>query len=853
MNPSRFQCDCASKPGLDYAGLRAELLEWIRGYSGGTWTDHNLHDPGITLGEHLCFGLTDLQHVAGLPMADLLKPPEHRPAPASPNFPAHRILPCRALTLRDYRKLLLDEDGVRNAWVQVAGAPQPSVYVDEDRGELTLAEPARGCRLPLRGFYAAQVEFDDSVPAAEQPARLDVLRTCLQAHRNLAEEFLTVEAVRPEEVAVCAEIRVTGDADLDEVAARAFYALEQHVAPSVRFRSLEEELTRGTPTEALFEGPLLRHGFIDDAELEAAERPTEVRASDLVQVLMDVAGVVAVSRLILTSYRDGVVAQEGERWVLPLDPARAARLAVDRSRLLFFKRELPFLASPARVRQRLAELRAVNGGQRHPPAVARLPEPPGRRREIDAFETLLNLLPLNYGVGPAGLSPDAPAERQAQARQLKAFFLLAELLLSGQREQIARLPELLGLGFDAPVLSSAPPAKLRGFADVAGRDEAGFATRAREVIEPESERVRRRSAIVDHLLARLAEPYDPYVLLTARRANAPDPAALLADKLRLIRALPELARDRAAAIDLTRDPAARDNLSGLEHKLHTLLGTAPSLAGALEVYDEADQDGRVEWRFRIRQPGGKILLSSSRHYLTRDEAEDEIEAVARNGTLAERYRPETDRGGRFYFNLVDETGAIIARRIEFFGAEAERDEAIAACVRFLAGLPPKLEFYVLEHLLLRPRPGSVRLLPLCHPSETVSVTCPCDDPYSFRVTLVLPAWPARLRGIYFRAHFERLVRELLPAHLFAKICWVSEEQMRAFRRAWRTWRLELAAELAERPHSLPEAQDALIAVWLELRSLFPPATLHDCVDGNDENPVVLDQTTLGTLTEDVPS
>jgi hypothetical protein len=49
---------------------------------------------------------------------------------------------------------------------------------------------------------------------------------------------------------------------------------------------------------------------------------------------------------------------------------------------------------------------------------------------------------------------------------------------------------------------------------------------------------------------------------------------------------------------------------------------------------------------------------------------------------------------------------------------------------------------------------------------------------------------------------------------------------------------------------LPLAQDNLIAVWLQLRSEFPPATLHDCVDGNDENPVVLDKTQLGTQSQE---
>jgi hypothetical protein len=39
----------------------------------------------------------------------------------------------------------------------------------------------------------------------------------------------------------------------------------------------------------------------------------------------------------------------------------------------------------------------------------------------------------------------------------------------------------------------------------------------------------------------------------------------------------------------------------------------------------------------------------------------------------------------------------------------------------------------------------------------------------------------------------------------------------------------------------------LLLVFQSLRSAYPTATLHDCDDGDDENPVRLDQTTLGTL------
>ncbi len=854
MKDSRFQCDVAAGATPDYEALRQEFLALIQGYSGGVWTDHNTHDPGLTLGEHLCFGLTDATYVAGLPVADLLVPDDKQPAPPSPDFPAHRVLPARSLTALDYRKLLIDQEGVRNAWIEIAPAPPPpAVYVDEVEGRLSLTPPTRGCPLAIRGFYHVLVEFEDHVPVGEWPERLAALKTLLEGHRNLCEEFLSVEAIPIEEVGVCAEIRVTDDANLDEVAAQAFLALEQHLAPPLRFHSLEEELARGTSPEVLFDGPLLLHGFLDDDEVEAAARPVQVQASDLVRVLMDIPGVVAVGKVIMTSFWESGDAQEhrrSERWVLPLQADRAARLSVERCRLLFFKRELPFMATASGVSQRLRELRALQGGMRHPPSTSELPVPRGRRRELERFETLLNLLPLNYGVGLAGLSPQATPERQAQARQLKAFFLLAEALLSGHRDQVARLPELLSLLRHAPVLSAKPPADLQNFAAITGHDETGYAEATRAVIEPELERLRRRNAIADHLLARFAEPFDPYLLLGTDKATRTDPWQTLTDKLRLLAALPELARDRAAAVNLALDPSAAGAGSGLERKLHVLLGTAPALAGALEFYEEKDQDNRVEWRFRIRHPGGKILLSSSRHYLTRTAAEAEAAVVARSGPLAERYRGAVDRDGRFYFNLADESGEIIARRIEFFGTEAERDTAISACVNFFKGLPPEFECHLLEHVLLRPRDGASVLLPICHPQDVEAGKCPCDDPYSFRCTLVLPAWTGRVYGIYRRAHFERLVRELVPAHVFLKICWVSREQMREFREALTAWRLALIRGPLP---ALARAQDTLISVWLNLRSQFPPATLHDCVDGNDDNPVVLDKTQLGTLLRKPPS
>jgi len=45
---------------LDFTRLRDEGLRLIQAMSGDVWTDYNLHDPGVTTLEVLCYGLTEL-------------------------------------------------------------------------------------------------------------------------------------------------------------------------------------------------------------------------------------------------------------------------------------------------------------------------------------------------------------------------------------------------------------------------------------------------------------------------------------------------------------------------------------------------------------------------------------------------------------------------------------------------------------------------------------------------------------------------------------------------------------------------------------------------------------------------
>ena len=47
---------------MDFDAHREEGIKLIQQLSPDLWTDHNLHDPGITLLEELCYAITDLAY-----------------------------------------------------------------------------------------------------------------------------------------------------------------------------------------------------------------------------------------------------------------------------------------------------------------------------------------------------------------------------------------------------------------------------------------------------------------------------------------------------------------------------------------------------------------------------------------------------------------------------------------------------------------------------------------------------------------------------------------------------------------------------------------------------------------------
>ncbi|MEM7369911.1 MAG: hypothetical protein AAF587_15000 [Bacteroidota bacterium] len=101
-------------PSMDFDFLLAEGVRQLEELATQIWTDFNAHDPGITILEVLCYALTDLSYRTNLPIQDLLASGKTN---EQPYFSAPEILSNEPVSILDYRKLLIDIPGVKNAWL----------------------------------------------------------------------------------------------------------------------------------------------------------------------------------------------------------------------------------------------------------------------------------------------------------------------------------------------------------------------------------------------------------------------------------------------------------------------------------------------------------------------------------------------------------------------------------------------------------------------------------------------------------------------------------------------------------------------------------------------------------------
>ncbi|VEN73244.1 conserved hypothetical protein [Candidatus Desulfarcum epimagneticum] len=598
--------------GMDFEFLRQEGLEFIEKLAGHAWTHFNPADPGTAILEQLCYAITDLSHRLSFDMADILADPPGE-TPLKPFFTAREILPSDPLTPGDFRKIILDVDGVKNCRVEKEEYPAPEIWLDREKKTLWFQNAGDLELLSPKGLYRVWIAGKSDAPPDSK--LIEEVRKRLNACRNLCEDFVKIEVMPPETIGLRGEIDLDDDTDADELAARLGAELGRFISPDVTFRTLSGMREMGVAVEDIFSGPALAHGFIHEDDLVAADRRVEIYVSDLLRIILAEEGVAGVRELILSSSK----AAEFEEWALRLDPGAMPELAGPQDlfsgsgRLKFYKSGIECEVDPEKVAEIMdgfskTRTQADQGEKDIAP-------PGGDYMDPGLHEPIVNLFPAHYGIGEAGLADSADPSRKAMAKQLWAYLTVFDQILSDGFAQLAGVRKLFS--FESAETrtrfkGALPKASGEIFAD--GHDESG--------LQSAEEGAKARIDFLTHLAARFSEKFTDHSLLryggeSGGNGDLKKLEKRVSDLRAFLMDYPKISAGRGAAFDYSQ-PKIWDtpNISGLKKRLCRLLGFGSSQRKKLSGSNE---EGFHMVEHILLRPVSKALSQKKGAFLSFEE------------------------------------------------------------------------------------------------------------------------------------------------------------------------------------------------------------------------------------------
>ena len=458
---------------LDFDKLRAEGIAYLGKLSGKLWTDHNVHDPGITILEELCYALLDLGYRTNLPVEDILS---HNPGDTSKDdnfFTPAEILSCNPLTINDYRKLLIDLPGVKNAWLVPAididdrckhsePVPPPPPPGQTNPNQPGLASVSKipqtpkepDCKEFLNGLYHVFIETDLKEGSEDYKALPHLIKKTLMAHRNLCEDFEDIYILCPMETGVCATIELEENANAENVYIAIANKLRDFFSPAPVFYTLLQLLEKGKAIEDIFAGrpySAQSHGFVDTDELEAIKLRKEIHTSDVYNAIFEVEGVRKISKLSLRSCGkqcEPSPTKKNSDWKFHIPKDHIPSFSIACSGFEFKRNGRPVEVDTEKFETLLSLSFTHTGKVPHKAGSPYLDSeiPKGiYHDQLGEYYSIQNDFPRVYGIGDGDLTENAENKRIAWARQLKGYLLFFDQMLANYLSQLKNIRQLFQL------------------------------------------------------------------------------------------------------------------------------------------------------------------------------------------------------------------------------------------------------------------------------------------------------------------------------------------------------------------------------------------------------------------------
>jgi hypothetical protein len=629
-------------------------------------------------------------------------------------------------------------------------------------------------------------------------------------HRSLCEDIQAAYLIEPVRTAVAGTVAIDDRLGPEAILARLLFNLGNFLAPEPRRMPLRALVAAGLAADAIFDGPLLRHGFIADDALQPKAEAIVLR--DLVRIMMRTPGVIGV-RDASVRYGDHV-ARGADAPPIPVPPNQIPRLdtqPIDGGfPIRLIRNGIEIRPDPVRVARELDRL-WTEQRRTYPLAQQYLDYfavPRGKFRDVAIYASIQNQFPNAYGINAYGLPQRASKVRRAQAKQLKGYLLAFEQLLADFFSQLSALRLLYSTDdaltqtyfyqyLDATVPDVAPLLRKPGYREGLAR-----------IVRDSDPVVARRNRFLDLLLALYAERLDPDLMpFLAEDATGPE---LLRGKLALLHHLVAATRQRGRGFDYLARPSLRNN-AGMEIVCRIELGLPPfrrrPLAEQIEEIglELVDDDAVSSIGTPLDAHAETIEDTFTPVAAFADEPDRPIEGgwIDPSAGMLRGQRVSVDflhglaAGGDVRLGVLpgDTMTAVVCRAPEsdgwrLVGRFGDRPRALAAIrpvMRLAGDLTASCRaLYIVEHTLLRFgcgfQDGEPQDSAHPHPPATPFM-------FSFTISAVVSAATHDHRN--YRTGVREVIRRNTPAHIVAEICFLRTRQMIEFERLYGGWRRAL--------------------------------------------------------------
>jgi hypothetical protein len=779
-----FSNEDTEETSLNYSELRQKGIEYIQKLSGGIWTDYNLHDPGITILEQLCYALTDVSLRTSYNIKDLLTNKGNKQVDAAKNglYAPSKIYGTHPVTINDLKKTMIDEiDEIQNVWIKT----------DDNSGfeeRLIITEVIE--ILPKLTFNG-RISFDID----QEKKLIKKVSKVLTKNRSLGEDVAEICLLKPKNISINFDIHLVTLENIENTMALLFMTLFEYFYSPIQVYSLEEMLQDGYTKSNMFFGPKLSKGFIKTECLK--DQITEIDFQRIQQVLSKGANIYKCEVInILDEYQQSyevLKTKKGEAFNLLEDKGSNGMIVEAFSRIYnhmkvfvnnneflintLSKQKIHYLFHELWVKKYRQNTLVVNNNEEFNRNLK------GTYRAPNDYHSIQHHFPLLYGIGKEGLPKDVPIGRHAKAKQFKAYLLFFEKYLADHLSQLSNIDEFFNIDFSNSQAKTYFSQKLSTVPNI------GELYEDVEVEEDAFLFFERKNRVYDHMLARFGESlnelpwYVAYQVGIIKTENDFQ-RILLQKKSDYLLNVETLSANRIKGevfLETSDQETMQRFPSGIENLMIAKTGISPRLSRNIkshngivgnETFYVVDHillrdflsSEETQYGYKFVDELGNILqpsINENSWCRSKLEREHHLESLFKDNKEIEELARIFDKNQRYN------------SRSRLYELEKIRAEGTKEYQEGVYG----------QRRLIFQRKLGISEGGLASQEEVIID----EDFFNLSVSVVLPNWSIRFSDKRFSSYVEELIEEWMPSHMHTNILWMDKSQMKSFQIKYHNW------------------------------------------------------------------